>query len=139
MTCRALIPAALCVALLPGALSAAEMREGLWEVSVEAELGGQPVSSTPMVVRQCMDQQGVQDMLTKLGGEGTCKISDLNQVGSHARWNVSCSGQTEASGTAEADFGAEEFSGRMDLDVTINGQSVPITQRLKARRVGECQ
>lgn len=139
MTWRFFLPAALCVALLPGTLSAAEMREGLWEISVEAELGGQPVSETPMVVRQCMNQQGARDMMAKLGGEGACKISDLEQSGSHARWNLSCSGQTDVSGTAEADFGSEEFSGRMDLTVVMNGQSVPITQRLKARRVGECQ
>jgi len=139
MTCRVVISAVLCAAVLPTTLSAAEMREGLWEVSIQAELGGQPVSSTPMVVRQCMDQQGVQDMLAKLGGEGACTISDLDQRDGHARWNVSCSGQTEASGTAEADFGAEEFSGRMDLTVMVNGQSVPIAQHLNGKRVGQCQ
>ncbi|HTT39466.1 MAG TPA: DUF3617 family protein [Burkholderiales bacterium] len=139
MTRRVLVSAVLCTALFWTALSAAEMREGLWEVSIQAELGGQPVSSTPMVVRQCMDEHGVQDMLAKLGGEGACTISDLDQRGDHARWNVNCSGQTEASGTAEADFGAEEFSGRMDLTVMVNGQSVPIAQHLKGKRVGECQ
>ena len=111
MICRILIPAALCMTVLPGAALAAEMREGLWEIHVDAELGGQPVTQGPLVVRQCMNQEGVQDMMAKLGGEGACKISDLEQSGGHARWNLTCSGQTEISGTAEADFGADEFSG----------------------------
>ena len=61
------------VALLFCAATAAAqdpVREGLWEISIQGQIGGQPISSTPLVVRQCIDQQSAQDLMTKLTGAG---------------------------------------------------------------------
>jgi hypothetical protein len=122
-----------------GVLAAPDIREGLWEVTVDAEVGGQPISATPMVVRQCVGNQSVQDLMAQMGGAGGCNISDFQQSGSHARWNLACSGAMDVSGTGETEIAGDQFSGRMDLVIKMGGESMPMVQKFRAHRVGECQ
>jgi len=58
----------LCLAPVAAIASDTDIREGLWEVSVQAEVGGQPLSATPMVVRQCVSNQSIQDLMAQTGG-----------------------------------------------------------------------
>ena len=127
-------------ALFAGVASGAEIREGLYEISVRAEIAGQPVSQAPMVVRQCVSQQSVQDLMGQLGGTGACKVSDFQESGNQAHWNLACTGQMQISGTGETQINGDEFTGHMNLMVQMGSdQSVPMVQNFTARRVGECQ
>src|SRR5438128_1388271 len=101
------------VALLSTVASAADIKEGLYEISVRAEIGGMPVSEAPMVARQCVTQQSTQELMSQIGGSGACKVSNFQQSGNQARFNLNCSGQLNVSGTGETQFGGEEFTGRM--------------------------
>src|SRR5512134_2170330 len=115
--------------LLCAAPAAAQdpVREGLWEISIQGQVGGQPMSSTPLVVRQCIDQQSAQDLMAQLaGGAGGCQISDLQQQGNRARWNLSCTGQVEVSGTGEVTMNSASFNGTLDVLVGVGGQAVPM-------------
>jgi hypothetical protein len=68
------------------------------------------------------------------------QVSDFHQSGNQARWNLTCSGQMQVSGTARRRSTAMSFTGRMNLSVQMGGdQSVPMVQNFTARRVGECQ
>ena len=126
--------------LFASAASAVEVREGLYEISVRAEIAGQALSQAPMVLRQCVSQQSVKDLMGQMGGTGACKVTDFHQSGNQARWNLTCSGQMQVSGTGEAQINSDEFTGRMNLSVQMGGdQSVPMVQNFTARRVGECQ
>ena len=128
------------IALITSAASAADIREGLYEISVRAELAGQPMTQAPMVMRQCVTQQSVQDLMSQMGGAGGCKVSNFQQSGNQARWNLACTGQIEVSGTGETQMDGDQFTGRMDLSVQMGGdQSVPMVQSFTAKRVGECQ
>jgi hypothetical protein len=133
----------LVVALLVCATTAAAqdpVREGLWEISIQGEVGGQPISSTPLVIRQCINQQTAQDLMSKLaGGAGGCQVSDYSQEGNRTRWNLACTGQVEVSGTGEVTMGSEGFNGTLDVVVGTGGQTVPMLQTFNARRVGDCK
>ena len=126
-------------ALSAHAIAGPDIREGMWEVSVLAEVGGQPLTAAPMVVRQCISNQSVQDMMAQMGGAGACQISDFQQAGNRARWNIACSGTMDVSGTGETEISGDQFTGRMNLVVTMSGQSLPMVQNFQAKRVGECQ
>jgi hypothetical protein len=116
------------------------VREGLWEISIQGQVGGQPISTTPLVVRQCIDQQSAQDLMAKLsGGTGGCQVSDLVRDGSHTRWSLNCTGQVEVSGTGEVTLNSNGFNGTLDLMVGMGGQSVPMLQTFDARWVGACK
>jgi Protein of unknown function (DUF3617) len=116
------------------------VREGLWEISIQGQVGGQPISSTPLVVRQCIDQQSAQDLMTKLTGTaGGCQISDLSRQGDRARWKLACSGQVEVSGTGEVTMTSNGFNGALDLMVGMGDQAVPMLQTFDAHWVGACK
>ncbi|HTS55419.1 MAG TPA: DUF3617 family protein [Burkholderiales bacterium] len=139
---RYAFPASLVVlgfALSSPALAGPDIREGLWEVSLEAEAGGQPMTTAPMVMRQCITNQSIQTLMAQMGGAGACQISDFQQSGNRARWNLTCAGEPQVSGTGETEIGGDQFVGRMDLVVTMGGQSLPMAQKFHAQRVGECQ
>ena len=127
----------LCAA--SGHAFAADIREGLWEFSLQAEVGGQSITATPMVMRQCINSQSIQELMAQMGGAGACQVSDLQQSGSRSRWNLTCTGEPQVSGSGEADAAGEQLVGRMNLVVTMGGQSLPMVQNFQARRVGECQ
>jgi len=116
-----------------------DIREGLWEVSVQAEVGGQPLSATPMVVRQCVSNQSVQDLMAQMGGAGACKISDFQRDGNRAQWKLACSGTMDVSGTGETEIADDQFSGKLDLVIKMGGETMPMAQTFKAHRVGACQ
>ena len=131
------------VALLLYATPAAaqdDVREGLWEISIQGQVGGQPISATPLVVRQCIDKQTAQDLMGKLAGAaGGCQISDFSREGSRTRWSLNCTGQVDVSGTGEVTLNSDGFSGTLDLMVGMGGQSVPMLQTFDARWVGACK
>jgi hypothetical protein len=116
-----------------------DIREGLWEVSVQAEVGGQPLSATPMVVRQCVSNQSVQDLMGQMGGAGACQISDFQRNGNRAQWKLACTGTMDVSGTGETEIADDQFSGKLDLVIKTGGESMPMAQTFKAHRVGACQ
>jgi hypothetical protein len=129
----------LCLAPVAAIAADTDIREGLWEVSVQAEVGGQPLSATPMVVRQCVSNQSSQDLMAQTGGAGACQISDFQRNGNHAQWKLTCSGSMDVSGTGETDIADDQFSGKMDLVIKMGGESMPMAQTFKAHRVGACQ
>ena len=116
-----------------------DIREGLWEVSVQAEVGGQPISATPMVVRQCVSNQSVQELMGQMGGAGACQISDFQRTGNRAQWKLACTGTMDVSGTGETEIADDQFSGKLDLVIKMGGESMPMAQTFKAHRVGACQ
>jgi len=134
---------ALCTAALSfgagKAMSADPVKEGLWEISAQASIGGQPATSAPMVMRQCITNQTAQDLINQLTGGGACQISDYQQDGNRARWNLACSGQVSVSGTGEVVMRSDGFSGTLNVTVGMSGQTVPMTQTFDARWVGDCK
>lgn len=131
----------LCTALLmPLSAAADALQEGLWEVTVRMEIAGQPATAEPLVVRQCINQQSPQDLVAKLtGAGGGCQVSDLRQEGNRARWNMTCSGQIELTGTGDVTLSGDGFDGTLNAMIGMGGTTVPILQTFGARRVGDCQ
>jgi hypothetical protein len=135
-------PLLLCAVLLAPqwARGQDQLREGLWEITVRMEIAGQPASAEPLVVRQCINQQSAQDLVAQLtGAPGGCQVSDLRQEGNRARWNLTCSGQIELTGTGDITVNAAGFDGTLNATIGMGGTSLPIMQTFGARRVGECQ
>ena len=120
------------------ALAQDNVREGLWEISARMEVGGQPASAAPMVVRQCITRQSAQELMSQLTGGGGCQTSNFQRDGNRARWNLSCSGQVNVDGTGEVTISSEGFDGTLNVQVAMGGQQVPMIQHFTARRVGDC-
>lgn len=127
-------------ALLCNHAFAADVKEGLYEITVQGEVAGMPLSESPLVVRQCITQQSVEDLMKQMGGGGGCQVSDLKQSGSGVRFHLECTSPMPVSGTGEAQLTGEDFNGSMDLTVALAGsQPMPMVQRFTGKRVGDCE
>jgi Protein of unknown function (DUF3617) len=135
----ALFTAVASISIAAAAFAASDIREGLWEISVQTSVGGQPITAAPMVVRQCISQQSVQELMAQASGTGACRISDFQQSGNHANWQLACTGAMDVTGTGETDIAGDQFTGRMDLASGMGGETMPMQQRFEARRLGDCQ
>jgi len=123
------------------AFAVGAVKEGLWEISLQGEMGGQSLSSTPLVVRQCLNSRSVQDLMAQLNGVGGggCQVSDFLEEAGRARWSMNCTGPVTLSGTGEVMIGQEAFNGTMSMLVAVGGQTVPLLQTFNARWVGDCK
>ncbi len=122
------------------ALAQTDVREGLWEVTVQVDMGGQPATAQPLVMRQCINQQTAQDLMAKLtGGGGACNVSDFQETGGRATWNMACTGQLNVTGTGEVTTRGDAFDGTLNLTVAMGDQQIPMSQKFSARRVGDCK
>jgi hypothetical protein len=134
--CKLLAAALLAI---PCAWAQTDLQEGLWEVSVTMEIGGQPTSAQPLVMRQCIAQQSAQELMSKLTGAGSCNTSDLRREGDRASWKLSCSSPVEIEAAGSASFRSDTFDGAMNGQIGMGNQKVPFSQNFRARRVGACQ
>lgn len=137
-TCLPLLLSLLCSAALAQAPD--EVKQGLWEISLQGEIAGQALTAAPMVVRQCITQTTARELMNQLNGTvGGCQVSDLTQVGPTGRWSIKCTGQIEINGTGELTMGTDSFTGSMNMFVAMAGQTVPMIQRFEARWAGPCK
>jgi hypothetical protein len=131
------------VLLLSGAAlaqTADAVKEGLWEISIRSDMAGQSVTQAPIVVRQCITQTTARELMNQLAGAtGSCQVSNLTQSGATSRWNMSCTGQVEVTGTGELTMQSDGFNGGMSLLVTMGGQTVPLNQSFEAHWTGPCK
>jgi hypothetical protein len=131
--------AAIALLGMPAAWAQNDLQEGLWEVSVTMEMGGQPASAKPFVMRQCIAQTTAQDVMAKLVGAGNCSTGNLKQDGNRATWTVTCTTPVELDAEGSATFGRDTFDGSMSGQIGMSNQKLPFSQNFTARRVGACQ
>jgi hypothetical protein len=139
-----LLPILLLSLTLPcaGALAQAPdtVKEGLWEIRVRSDIGGQPLTEAPMVINQCITQTTARDLMNQLNGTGGgCQVSNVTQNGQTAHWDMNCTGQIALSGTGQVTMSDAGFTGSMNFVVNMAGQSVPLNQNFEARWVGPCK
>ena len=116
------------------------LQEGLWEVTVQMEVGGTPAGDAPQATRQCITQQTAQDLISQLAGAaGGCQVANLEQEGDEASWVLSCDGQVKVNGTGKLTLTSTGFQGSMDAWVTVNDRRIPVHQTYNARRIGDCE
>lgn len=124
----------LCVSALPALSSAANMRDGLWEISSRTDMPGMPVKAQPTVVRHCYTKEEVRDQKRVIARDGACTITDMKSSGTRVNWTMKCAGPNPATMTGETVFGDDSYTSTMHMK--SGGHSM--TTRVKARRVGNC-
>lgn len=117
------------------AAGAVNMNPGKWEVTVSMEMEGMPAGAMqPHATTECIKPKDANtDWLTKKGQQDKdCKTTLVKQEPSRLSWTFECA--SGSSGDADFTFGGDSYDGTMH----IKAQEHAITQKIKARRVGDC-
>jgi hypothetical protein len=127
------------IALSPMAAQAADVQEGLWDISLTMTTQGQ--SFGPYNKQQCFTKADTQDP-SRLFAESTggCEYTNKKYFGNQFNFNVRCTGNIPLSGTGQVEFSSDRFRGSMNLTAQMaGGPSVESVSEISGKRLGDCQ
>ena len=129
----ALVAAATAHAAPPGG-----MRPGLGETSITSNMtGGKPITSRACVTaRQLEDPKSVVPRMEDASMK--CEQLDHKTSGATVSWKMRCTGEVPLEGTGQMTAGPDSYSGKMDMTMKMQGQSMTISQTMAGKRVGDC-
>lgn len=119
------------------AMGAAQMKDGLWEISTTMDMPGMPFQPPPVTIQHCYTKADVQDQQAVVPKQdNNCKITKMKATGNKVAWQMVCTGENPAKGDGEIVFKDDTaYAGVMKL--TTEGMTM--TNRYSARRLGPCK
>lgn len=140
----ALLRSSLCAVLAAGAPPASHaaesMRPGLYEVVTETVMPhveeGLRYATTRE--RHCLSDSDLASAFPALSHEALkgCALRDATHHENAVSFRLVCTAGSETTGTAQWLLGADRVTGR--LDVRLGGKNMTFSQRVTAKRLGEC-
>lgn len=119
---------------LPVAQAADMMKDGMWEITSQAEMPGMPVKIPPSTIKHCYSKDDVKDQKKVIAREKNCTVTDYKVVGNKVTWAMKCTGQNAGTFSGETVFGADSYSSTMKM----KSQGQNMTMKVKGKRVGNC-
>ena len=114
--------------------SGPNMKDGLWEITIEIEMPGMPMKMPAMTHTQCITSENAVPDSSQPGQE--CKIIENHVDGDTVTWRMECNtpeGKAEAAG--EITYTDDTFKGT----IKMNMQGMEMLQKLSGKRIGECK
>ena len=126
--------------LTPFALAAGSIsiEKGMWETTVTIT---SPMFPQPRVTTEteCVDKSefGIEDFLPS--EQSQCSVTESNVSGNTLTWSMQCSMEgMNSSGGGEITSKGDSGSGRMYMNMEMQGQSFDMETTWQGRRVGPC-
>lgn len=116
------------------------MQPGLWEVTMNVEMAGMAHPMPTSTFEHCYRAEDIADLRrTVPQQQGDCKVSDWKQSGRTATWSMRCAGETPMILSGRMTYGGDRYSGVITATMNHGRQKRDITQRIEARRIGDCR
>ena len=114
------------------------MRPGLWETTVQSSMGG----GKPIATRSCITAQQLADpkgAVPKMDNpQMKCEQVDYKVNGNTINWKMRCTGEVPMDGVGQMTSGPDNYSGKMDMTMKMQGQSMIVSNTMTGKRVGDC-
>lgn len=123
---------------------AAELSPGLWEISMETRTEAAPgFQPAPFSITQCIRAQDAAnpgELLGKIANPGAsaCNYTRKAWNGNVFSFAMTCAGTFAMTTQGEVTVSATSFQGQIKADSTVAGERTSFTNKLNARRVGNC-
>lgn len=99
-----------------------------------------PPSVPPTRVQHCYRPEEVQDLRRTLPPQNAdCTLSDWKQSGNTATWKMSCGGEMPMTMAGTMTYAGDRYHGVIQATMNRGGQTMRMTQRIDARRLGDCK
>ena len=116
------------------------MAPGLWEVTMSMEMAGMPRGMPPTKAQHCYRPSEVKDLRKTLPPtQENCKLSDWKQLGNTVNWTMNCSGEAAMRLTGTMTYSGDRYTGVNQMTANRGGRTVNMTQKIDARRIGDCK
>lgn len=118
-----------------------DIKEGLWELTSNAEISGTSVAMPPMSTtsKECMSKKSAMDPKTMLKNQN-CDIQDLKIQSNSATWKMSCNQQgIQMTGDGRIDYQHESFTGIFNMNMQGAAGAMKIVTKTTGRYIGACK
>ena len=124
--------------------SPAQMKPGLWEITVVNQAPGTTNrrSTVSQVCYRAEDFKVPQKLLPPQGDFGmVCDAKEYKVAGDKATWRAVCTGKggKSVSGLSEMIATATSYSGSANVESKADGKTSKLKQTLSGKRLGECK
>jgi hypothetical protein len=98
---------------------------------------GMQYKMPPTKVTHCYTKEDLKDNKKVVPQQkGDCKMTDMNYSGNKVTWKMVCTGKNVGKGEGEMIYnGSTAYEGSMKMEM----QGMVMTNKYKARRIGECK
>ena len=123
---------------------AADIAPGLWEITLESRVAGQPgFALEPFRQQQCLSAADARDPSALLGGMANpgasgCTYTDKSYSGNSFRFSMQCAGTFALQSQGEVSFTADTMSGSITAVANIGGEKTEFRNKVSAHRLGGC-
>ena len=136
------------LAASPFAAAQADIRPGLWDMSVEFSVPADPAfKQLPISRPQCLTAADARDpsrLLAEMSVPGAtgCAVSGKAGSSGHFEFDVKCEGIFAIGGHGSVDYTPDAMQGTLNLDFNLGdpgaAKRTGSVSRIAARRVGDC-
>lgn len=117
-------------------------REGLWEMTVRAEVpGSKPVP--PLTLKKCITAKEIQELQARASqppGSDKCRVLDQRTQGATTTWRLECTGRTKIAGDGSVTFSGDAYALQSTMVITgSDGKAMQVRNELNGRRIGDCK
>lgn len=120
-------------------LAAPRMTPGLWEMTSSMEGAGMP-QMPPTKFQHCYRPEDVKDLRRTIPEKNKdCQVSDWKESGNTVTWKMSCTGKAPMTGTGRITYAGDRYEGVNKITMAHGSQSMTMTQKYVARRLGDCR
>jgi hypothetical protein len=124
----------LVFALAASNTTAAQGKDGLWEISSKMEMPGMPMAMPGQVSRVCIGKNAKdEDLIPK---QGECRMVDSKRVGSKFMYTMDCAGASPSTVAGEVTFGSYAYDGKMRMTMKQTQDTMDVS--FAGKRVGDC-
>ena len=114
------------------------MRPGLWEHTMQSNMGG----GKPFSSRACISAKQLEDPMGAVpkmdNAKMKCDQLDYKVSGSTVSWKLRCTGEMAMEGSGQMTAGPDSYTGKMDMTMKMQGQAMSMNQTMSGRRLGDC-
>lgn len=115
------------------------MQDGMWEITTRMEMPGLPAGLGTQTAKHCVTPAEAADPARTLPRDDQCQVSDVRFQGNTTSWSMRCSGPEPMTGKGSVTYHGTSYNGSMSLAMSQGGQTINVTQKIDAKRVGDCK
>ena len=115
------------------AVSEPNLNDGLWEITAEVEMQGMPMKMPAVTHTQCITQENAVPDGSQMDRD--CEMITSNTAGDIVTWEMECDGpEGKTKMVGEITYTSDTFEGTLKMEM----QGMPILQKMRGLRIGEC-
>lgn len=119
------------------------MAPGLWEMNVQMQMEGVPMSMPAQTLRKCITQVTLDKshglLKPQTHGNITCNPTSMDRSGNTIHWTMACSGQGEMQMDGTVAFDSRDaYHSTVHMNGSMQGHPIRMIQTTQGKRIGEC-